>query len=79
VLDEYIALYMKYMKDVRDQLLDAKSRRMDLETILEEYTYPERFCYIAESGIEAATLERGHTNNLKYTWYLLNDIDPEEE
>jgi glyoxylase-like metal-dependent hydrolase (beta-lactamase superfamily II) len=76
---EYIALYHNYMKDVWESLLTAKEKGLDLDTVLEHYSYEERFSYINGSGLDSSILKRGHVDNLKNTWYCINNIDPKIE
>ena len=68
----FISLYHRYMKDVWETLLKAKEKGMDLNTIMNDYSYEKRFSYIINSGIDAEVLRRQHTDNLKFTWYSIN-------
>ncbi|OGU61378.1 MAG: hypothetical protein A2V66_15980 [Ignavibacteria bacterium RBG_13_36_8] len=75
----YISLYHKYMKDVWNSLKDSKDRGEKLETVLDNYSYEKKFSYIIKSGLEEDVLKRAHANNLKFTWYCINDTQSAAE
>ncbi|OQX95310.1 hypothetical protein B6I21_06130 [candidate division KSB1 bacterium 4572_119] len=71
---DYISLYYRYMKDVWESLKKAKEQKLDFEAIMEEFSYEKRFSYIDKSGLNNNVLEKGHNDNLKFTWYCINNI-----
>ena len=71
---DYISLYYRYMKDVWESLKKAKEQKLDFEAIMEDFAYEKRFSYIDKSGLNNNVLEKGHNDNLKFTWYCINNI-----
>jgi len=71
---EYIFLYYNYMSDVLTSLLKAKKIGMKFDAVLKEYSYENKFRYISKSGLESEILKRGHADNLKFTWLLINGL-----
>ena len=72
---DYVALYHRYMKDVWNSLIAAKEQGLDFETIREEFSYEKKFSYIRKSGLDSKVLKKGHADNLKFTWYCINNIE----
>ena len=71
---DYISLYHKYMKDVWESLLAAREKGLDLNRIMDEYSYEKKFFYINKSGLDSSVLKKGHLDNLKFTWECINNI-----
>lgn len=70
---EFIYLFHRYMKDIWNKLSEVKNKGMDLNSILNDYSYGKEFSYIVNSGIDKESLNRGHADNLKFTWYSINN------
>lgn len=70
---DYLALYHRYMKDIWESLLAAKEDGLTYESVIKKYSYKNRFSYISKSGLEPQVLERGHADNLKFTWEYINN------
>ena len=66
-------LWRDYLVDIWQNLNAAKDEGLEFAAVQDQFSYDNKFSYLAKSGLDAELLKRNHQNNLRFVWYKIND------
>jgi glyoxylase-like metal-dependent hydrolase (beta-lactamase superfamily II) len=70
---EFLILWRDYLVDIWQNLNAAKDEGLEFAAVQDQFSYDNKFSYLARSGLDVELLKRNHQNNLRFVWYKISD------